>query len=159
MIGQGVRGIADADVKLLTGDTPGTRTDITGIKSLVAEVSSDSDSQTGDDAVLMTVQENKTLDVTLSSAYANLAALGVFTGYAPIVSGLGTADEITTWKDPAASNTAYVQVTGQARGRDANGSALRLTLLKLQLVGGPNWDLGEGAWLEPELQLTGVGRG
>jgi hypothetical protein len=157
-IGEGVRGIKDAKVHLLTGDVPGAGTDIAGIKSLVAEVTADSDEQRGDDAVLMVVQENKALDVTLSSAYANLAALGVFTGYAPQTSGSGGA-AVTTWKDPAASNTAYVQVVGQALGRDANGSALRLTLLKLQLVGGPNWDMGEGAWLEPELSLIGVGRG
>jgi hypothetical protein len=157
-IGEGVRGIADAKVAVLTGDSPGANTDIVGVKSLVAEVTADSDEQRGDDAVLMVVQENKSLEVTLSSAYANLAALGVFTGYAPIASGT-TPNVITTWKDPAAPNTSYVQVIGQARGRDANNSALRLTLLKLQMTGGPNWDMGEGAWLEPELTLTGVGRG
>jgi len=157
-IGEGVRGIADCKVALLTGDVPGTNTDIVGIKSLVAEVTSDSDQQRGDDAVLMVVQENKALEVTLSSAYANLASLGVFTGYSPIASG-STPNVVTTWKDPAAPNTAYVQVVGQAKGRDANNSALRLTLLKLQLTGGPDWDLSEGAWLEPELTLVGVGRG
>lgn len=155
-IGEGVRGIRDARVALLSGDVPGTNTDIVGIKALSAEVSSDSDNQTGDDAVIMTVQENQSLEVTLSSAYANLAALGVVTGYAPITSG---TPAVTTWKHPAAANTAYVQVTAQSVGRDASGSALRLTLLKLQLTGGPNWDLSEGEWLEPELTFTGVGRG
>lgn len=155
-IGEGVRGIRDCRVSLLTGDTPGANTDIVGIKALSVEVSSDSDNQTGDDAVIMTVQENQALEVTLSSAYANLAALGVVTGYAPISSG---APAVNTWKHPAAANTAYVQVIGQAVGRDSTGSALRLTLLKLQLTGGPNWDLSEGEWLEPELSFTGVGRG
>lgn len=156
--GEGVRGIRDAKVALLTGDVPGANTDIVGIKGLTAEVTADTDEQRGDDAVVMVVQENKALEVTINSAYANLAALGVFTGYTPVLSGT-TPNQILTWKDPAAPNTRYVQIIGQAVGRDTNNSALRLSILKAQLTGGPNWDFSEGAWLEPELQLTGVGRG
>lgn len=157
--GQGVRGISDLRGALLAADVPGSNTDLVGVKAFTVEVAADNDEQRGDDAVLMVVQENKTLEITVSSAYANLDFLGVVTGSAPVVSGSGTSNEITTWKDPAAPNTAYVQLTGQAAGRDANNSALRLTVLKAQLTGGPNWDLGEGAWLEPELTFTGVGRG
>ncbi len=156
--GEGVRGIEDLKFRLLTGDTPGASTDVVGVKGLTVEVSSDSDEQSGDDAVLMIVQENKTLDITVTAAMANLAALGVATGYTPITSGT-TPNQIITWKDPAASNTAYIEIAGQARGRDANNSALRMTVLKAQLVGGPNWDFAEGAWMEPELQFRGVGRG
>lgn len=156
--GEGVRGINDARVAVLTADVPGTNTDIVGIKALSTSVTSSSDQQTGDDSVLMVVQENKALDITLSSAYANLAALGVFTGSVPVASGT-TPNRISTFSDLAAANTAYVQITGQALGRDTNGSALRITILKAQLTGGPNWNLAEGAWLEPELTLAGVGRG
>lgn len=156
--GEGVRGINDARVALLTGDTPGSNTDILGIKSLSVEVTSDTDEQRGDDAVLMVVQENKALDISLSSAYANLAALAVFTQSAATLGGSGSTETLT-WNDPASANTAYVQISGQAKGRDTTGSALRIIILKAQLTGGPNWDLSEGAWLEPELTLTGVGRG
>lgn len=156
--GEGVRGIEDLRVALLTGDTPGANTDVVGIKQFSIDVSSDSDEQMGDDSVLMTVQENKTLDITVSSAYANLAALGVLTGSTPTTSGQAP-NQITTWSDPAASNTAYVQITGQAKGRDTSGSGLRITVLKAQLTGGPNWSLEEGSWMEPELTFTGVGRG
>ena len=156
--GQGVRGIRSLHVGLLTGDVPGAYTQFLGVKSLTVEVTADSDEQRGDDAVLMVVQENKALDITYSSAYANLAGLGVVTGYTPITSGT-TPNQIITWKDPAAPNTSYVQIVGQAAGRDANNSAMRLTVLKAQLTEGPNWDLSEGAWLEPELSFTGVGRG
>lgn len=156
--GEGVRGIEDLRVALLTGDTPGANTDIVGVKQFSIDVSSDSDEQMGDDSVLMTVQENKTLEITVSSAYANLAALGVITGSTPLTQGQA-GSQITTWEEPAASNTAYVQLTGQAKGRDTSGSGLRLTVLKAQLTGGPNWSLEEGAWMEPELTFTGVGRG
>jgi hypothetical protein len=157
-VGEGVRGINDLRVALLTGDTPGTNTDIVGIKGFSVDVTSDSDQQTGDDAVVMTVQENKALDITVTSAYANLAALAVITQTTLGTSGSGST-LVTTFSDPASPNTAYVQLTGQALGRDATGSAMRLTVLKAQLTGGPNWDLEEGAWLEPELDFTGVGRG
>lgn len=156
--GQGVRGINDLRFALLSGDTPGANTDYAGVKSLSVEVTSDSDTQSGDDAVLMTIQENKQLDITTSAAYANPSALGVVTGYTPVTSGVAP-NQVITWKDPASPNTAYVQITAQAKGRDATGSALRLTVLKAQLVEGPNWDLAEGDWLEPEMTFTGVGRG
>lgn len=156
--GEGVRGINDLRFALLTADTPCANTDYAGVKSLSVSTTSDSDSQSGDDAVLMTVQENKQLDISTSAAYANPSALGVVTGYTPVTSGT-TPNRIITWKDPASPNTAYVQITAQAKGRDASGSALRLTVLKAQLVEGPNWDLAEGDWLEPELTFVGVGRG
>jgi hypothetical protein len=156
--GQGVRGINDAKFALLAGDVPGSSTDYAGVKALSVEVTSDSDNQTGDDAVLMTVQENKALEITISAAYSNPAALGVATGYAPVTSGVSPAS-IITWKDPASPNTSYIQISAQAKGRDATGSAMRITILKAQLTGGPNWDFSEGDWMEPELTFTGVGRG
>jgi hypothetical protein len=157
-IGQGVRGIADGKAALLSGDTPGTYVDIVGIKSLSVEVTSDSDEQRGDDAVLMIVQENKALDISVTSAYANHALLAALTGTTLATAGTG-ATLVETFSDPAAANTAYVQLAGQARGRDANNSALRITIKKAQVTGGPNLDFGEGAWLEPALNFRGVGRG
>lgn len=158
-IGEGVRGIEDLQVAALSGDTPGAYTDVTGVKSFSISVASDTDEQMGDDSVLMTVQENKTLDITVTSAYANLSALAVVTGAALDDNGLTGGSLQTFWQDPAAANTVYVQLTGQAKGRDTSGSALRITVLKAQLTGGPNWDLSEGAWMEPELTFTGIGRG
>lgn len=157
-IGQGVRGIADAKAALLAGDTPGAYIDIVGVKSLSVEVTSDSDEQRGDDTVLMIVQENKALDISLSSAYANHALLAALTGTTLATAGAG-ATLVETFSDPASANTAYVQVAGQARGRDANNSALRITIKKAQVTGGPNLDFGEGAWMEPTLNFRGVGRG
>jgi hypothetical protein len=156
--GEGVRGINDLRFALLAGDVPGTNTDYVGVKSFSVEVTSDSDEQRGDDAVLMIVQENKALDINTTSAYANLAALGVLTNTTVVSSGSGPT-LINTFSDPASANTSYVQITGQAKGRDATGSALRLAVLKAQLTGGPNWDLSEGAWMEPALVFRGVGRG
>ena len=157
-VGEGVRGISDLKVAVLSGDTPGANADVVGIKSLSVEVTSDSDEQRGDDAVLMVVQENKALDISFASAYANLAALATITGTTNATSGSG-ATLVTTFSDPASANTNYIQITAQSKGRDANNSALRITVLKAQVTGGPNLDFGEGAWMEPEIQATGVGRG
>ncbi|CAA9223495.1 MAG: hypothetical protein AVDCRST_MAG93-554 [uncultured Chloroflexia bacterium] len=156
--GEGVRGIEDVKVALLVGNTPGAFSDFVGVKGLSAEVTSDSDEQKGDDEVIMIVQENKSLDITLTSALANLAVLGLLSGVVPVSSGT-TPNQVITWKDPAAASTAYVEIVGQGKGRDANNSALRMRILKAQLTGGPNWDFSEGAWLEPELTFTGIGRG
>ncbi len=156
--GDAVKGITDLRVTTVTGDTPGgTHTDIVGVKGLSVQVSSDSDQQTGDDSVLYIVQANKVLDVNFSSANGNLAALAVLTNTTVTATGT-TPNRVNAWSDPAVANTAYVQLVGQAQGRDATGSAMRVTVLKAQVVGGPNWDFSDDAWLEPEVDLQGVGR-
>lgn len=152
------RGIKDFKVALLTNDAPGANTDVLGIKGYSVEVSSDSDSQTGDDTTLAVVQENKTLDVTVTAAATNPDAMGIMSGFTPTTSGT-TPNQIIVYKEPAIANTRYVQLIGQAAGRDATGSATRLTVLKAQLTGGPNLDFSDGEWMEPEFSLTGVGRG
>jgi ribosomal protein L18 len=157
--GEGVRGINDLRVAVLDNtDTPGTSTDFVGIKEYSVSVTSDSDQELGDDQVLMVVRENKQLDVSLTSVYANLAALATVTGTTVVTSGT-TPNRINTYQETGAANTAYAQLTGQALGRDANNSALRLTTLKAQLTDGPNWDFAEGSWSEPQLGLTGVAKG
>jgi hypothetical protein len=156
--GEGVRGINDLRIAPLTADTPGSSTDVAGIKTFSTSVTSDSDEQVGDDATIMVVQENKALDITFSSAYANPVAAGIMSGNAAVTSGT-TPNRVITFSDPAAPNTSYIQITGQALGRDSNGSALRLTVLKAQLTEGPNFDMSAGDWLEPEWTFVGIGRG
>jgi hypothetical protein len=155
--GEGVRGIEDLRIAPLVSDVPGDNTDIVGVKGFSVESTSDTDEQIGDEEVLFTVQENKKLTVTVMSALANLAAIGVATGVAPLTSGT-TPTRVTTWESPSVANTQYVQLTGQSRGRDVTGSAFRLTVLKAALVNDPSWNMEQGAWLEPEMEFTGVAR-
>lgn len=153
---EAVRGIADLRFAPLDStNTPGMNTDYVGVKSFVVESASDTDEQMGDDQVLFTVVENRSLDITTSAAMANLAVVGVVTGAAPVTTGIA-GSQITTWESPASLPAQYVQITGQATARDTAGGALRLTVLKAALQNDPTWNLESGSWLEPEMSFKGV---
>jgi hypothetical protein len=156
--GEIVKGVKDAKVAVLDGsDAPGSTIDILGIKTLSIAVKSDSDEQRGDDAVLASTQEAKSLDVSLTAAAANAAALGAFTGATVTTSG-STPNRIILYKEPSTPAGRNVQIQAQGTGRDASGSAIRATVLKASVTDGPTWDLGEGQWLEPAISLTGVNK-
>jgi len=152
--GQAVRGIQD--LRFAASGASGGFVDLGGVKGLSVDVTADSDEQRGDDEVLFIVQEGKTLDISVTSALANLEVLGLLTDSAAVTSG-AAPNQVVTFRDPAQSATRYVQIVAQGQGRDASGSALRMTIPKAQLTEGPNWQFEEGSWLEPELTLTGVG--
>lgn len=154
--GEGVRGIEDLRIAPLdAAEALGAYTDIVGVRGYSVTTNSDSQSQIGDEVTLFTIQENKQLDVTITSALANLAAVGVATGVPPVESGTAP-DKVVTWESPAVSPTAFFQLVGQSSGRDAAGSAFRLTVLKASLTSDPSWNLTQGAWMEPELSCAGV---
>lgn len=154
--GEIVKGIKDAKVAVLdASDAPGASIDILGVKTLSIDVESGSDSQRGDDAVLATTQEAKSLAVSLTAAAANAAALAAMTGATVTTSGT-TPNRIILYKEPATPVSRYVQIIGQGTGRDAGGSALRAKVLKAGIESGPNIELSEGNWLEPAINLRGV---
>lgn len=152
--GQGVRGIEDCRIAELDNtDTPGNNTDIVGIKGFTVESNADTDEQMGDDAVLFTVQENKTLTVGITAALANLEAFAVATGTTVTSSGT-TPNVIHTWEVPGTASYPYVQITAQANARDTAGSAFRYTAFKGSLSTDPSFSLENGAWMEPEAEFT-----
>jgi hypothetical protein len=153
--GEIVKGCNDCKVAIMTGDTPGSNIDVPGIKSFSVTVESDSDEQRGDDAVLATTQEAKSLAVSLTAAAANAAAFGAMTGATVTTSGT-TPNVIILYKETSAPQGRYVQLTAQGIGRDATGSAFRLKVLKAGIESGPTWDMGEGAWMEPSIDLRGI---
>lgn len=157
--GEIIKGVKDAKVAVLDAtDTPGSNVDILGVKSLTVNVESDSDSQRGDDAVLATTQEAKSLAVTMSAAAANAAALAAFTGATVTTSGT-TPNRIILYKEPATPVSRYAQITAQGTGRDTGGSAFRMKVLKAGIESGPSYDMSEGNWMEPSINLRGVALG
>lgn len=156
--GEIIKGVKDAKVYVLAGDVPGSAIDILGIKNLTVNVESESDEQRGDDAVLATTQEAKKLAISITAAAAAADALAAFTGATVSTSGV-TPNRITLYREPATPVSRYVQLTAQGTGRDTGGSAFRISVLKAGVNSGPTYDLGEGAWMEPSLDLTGIGRG
>lgn len=154
--GEIIKGAQDAKVAILDGtDTPGTSVDILGIKSFSVDVESDSDTQTGDDSVLATTQEAKSLAISLTTAAANVAAFAALTGGTTGTSGAGST-LILTYKEPSQPVSRYTQITVQGTGRDTGGSAFRLLCYKCGIESGPSYELSEGAWMEPSMNLRGV---
>jgi hypothetical protein len=156
--GEITKGVKDAKVYVLTGDTPGSSIDILGIKSFSLDTESDSDEQRGDDAVLATTQEAKSLAIGITAAAANAAALAAFTGATVTTSGT-TPNRIILYKEPSQPVSRYTQITAQGTGRDTGGSATRITVLKAGVESGPSLELAEGNWMEPAISLRGVDRG
>jgi len=154
--GEIIKGAKDAKVAILdASDAPGTNIDILGIKSYSVDVESDSDQQTGDDSVLATTQEAKSLSISLTAAAANAAALAAFTGATVVTSGT-TPSRLITYKEPSQPVSRYTQITVQGTGRDTGGSAFRSLVYKAGVESGPSFELSNGNWMEPSLSLRGV---
>jgi hypothetical protein len=154
-----IKGVKDAKVAVLSaGDVPGSSIDILGVKGVTVNVESESDQQRGDDAVLATTQEAKSLAVTITAAAAKADALAAFTGATVTTSG-STPNQIILYKEPSAPVSRYTQITAQGTGRDLGGSAFRMKILKAGIESGPTYDLGEGAWMEPAVTLRGINLG
>jgi hypothetical protein len=154
--GEIVKGVNDLKVAVLdASDAPGSNIDMLGVKSFSVSTESSSDTQTGDDSVLATTQEAKSLAVSVSVAAANAAALAAVTGGTVATSGT-TPNRIITYKETSQPVSRYVQLTGQGTGRDTGGSAFRMLVYKAGLESGPNFELSDGNWLEPKLDLRGV---
>jgi hypothetical protein len=157
--GEIVKGVKDAKVAILdAAGTPGSSIDILGIKGVSVSVESDSDEQRGDDSVLATTQEAKSLAVTVSAAAAKADALAAMTGATVTTSG-STPNQIILYKEPSTPVSRYVQITAQGTGRDASGSAFRMKILKAGIESGPTFDMSEGNWMEPSVDLRGVDKG
>lgn len=154
--GEIIKGAKDAKVAILdASDVPGTNVDILGIKSFSMDVESDSDQQTGDDSVLATTQEAKSVAISLSAAAANAAALAAFTGATVATSGT-TPNRTVTYKEPSQPVSRYTQITVQGTGRDTGGSAFRALVYKAGVESGPSFEMSDGNWMEPSINLRGV---
>ncbi len=156
--GEVIKGVTDGKVALLTGDTPGAYVDIPGIKSASMNIEAETDEQRGDDAIVAVTQEAKSLSVSVTSAYANAAALTVFTNGTVTTAGV-TPNQTTLYKELSTSATRYVTLKVQGAGRESTGGAIILEALKCQVTSGPNFELADGSWVEPTLDLKGINRG
>ncbi len=154
--GEVIKGVSDAKVALLTGDTPGAYVDIPGVKSASMAVEADTDEQRGDDAIIAVTQEAKSLAVSVTAAYANAAALTVFTNGTVTTSGV-TPNQTVLYKELSTSVIRYVALKVQGTARESSG-AIILEALKCQVTSGPNFELSDGSWVEPTLDLKGINR-
>jgi hypothetical protein len=152
------RGAEDAKVAVLTGDTPGSNIDVPGIRSVSWNVESDSDEFEGDNSVIATVRNPKTLTGSIEVARMNLAAFAAMTGGTAATSG-STPNQIIALDESASAVTQYYQLIGQTYSQDTSGSGYRVTLNKLLTTSGPDESLTVNEWSSPTLDFTGVARG
>ena len=155
--GEVVKGVTDGKVALLTGNTPGTYVDIPGIKSASMAIEADTDEQRGDDAIIAVTQEAKSLAVSFTAAHANAAALTVFTNGTVTTAGV-TPNQTVLYKELSTSAVRYVTLKVQGNARESTGGAIILEALKCQVTSGPNFELSDGSWVEPTLDLKGIDR-
>ena len=149
------RGIEDLKVAALSGDTPGSSVDVPGVRSLTWNVESDSDDLEGDNAIIATVRNPKSLTGSIEIGRINLAALAAMVGGTVGTSGT-TPSEIKTLSESSASSTNYFQATGQAPSQDSSGSAYRALIKKALVTSGPNESMTVNEWSTPTLDFTGV---
>lgn len=149
------RGLEDLKVAVLSGDTPGSSVDVPGARSLSWNVESDSDELEGDNAVIATVRNPKSLTGSVEIGRINLAALAAMNGGSVGTSG-SDPNQILTLSESSAPGTQYFQATGQAPSQDSSGSAYRALLKKLLITSGPDESMTVNEWSTPTLDFTGV---
>jgi hypothetical protein len=143
------------DVAVLTGDTPGTPVVAPGIRGLSFTVESDSDTLEGDNQVIATVRNPKSLTGSIELGRINLAAMAAMLGGTVASSG-STPNTILALDESSAAGSQYFQVRGNTHSQDSSGSGYRVTLNKVQVTSGPDESLTVNEWNTPTLDFTGV---
>jgi hypothetical protein len=157
--GQIGRGLDDLGVYVLgAGDTPGSKVDIPGSRSLAFTVESDSDELEGDNSVIAVVRNPKSLSGSIEIGMISLSGLAAMVGGTAGTTG-STPNAITTLDESSAAPARYFQAIGQAFSQDQNGSAYRVTLKKLLVTSGPDETMSVNEWNTPTLDFEGVAVG
>ncbi len=149
------RGLQQFYVNVLTGDTPGSNVSVPGIRGLSFTIESDSDTLEGDNAVIATVRNPKSLTGSVELGRINLAALAAMVGGTPGSTGT-TPNVILSLAESSAAGTQYFQAQGNTYSQDATGSGYRVILKKLLVTSGPDESLTVNEWNTPTLDFTGV---
>jgi hypothetical protein len=149
------RGIDQLYVNVLTSDTPGSNIAVPGVRGLSFTVESDSDTLEGDNQVIATVRNPKSLTGSIELGRINLAALAAMVGGTPGSSG-STPNTILTLNESSAAGTNYFQAQGNTHSQDSSGSGYRVTLKKLLVTSGPDESMTVNEWNTPSLDFTGV---
>jgi hypothetical protein len=155
LYGEIPRGLDQMDVAVLTGDTPGTPVVVPGIRGLSFTVESDSDTLEGDNQVIATVRNPKSLTGSIEIGRINLAGMAAMLGGTVASSG-STPNTILALDESSAAGSQYFQVRGNTHSQDSSGSGYRVTLNKVQVTSGPDESLTVNEWNTPTLDFTGV---
>ena len=155
LFGEIPRGLQQLSVNVLTADTPGANVAVPGSRGLSFTVESDSDTLEGDNSVIATVRNPKSLTGSIELGRINLAAMAAMVG--GIVGSTGsTPAVILTLDESSSSATNYFQAVGNTFSQDSSASGYRVTLKKLLVTSGPDESMTVNEWNTPTLDFTGV---
>ena len=158
LYGEIPRGLQQLVVNVLTNDTPGANILVPGSRGLTWNVESDSDTLEGDNAIIATVRNPKSLSGSVEIGRIGLTPLAAMAGGVVGSSGV-TPNVILALDETASAVASYFQAVGQTYSQDTGTSGYRATLKKLLVVSGPNESLTTGEWNTPTLDFEGVARG
>lgn len=153
--GEIARGLNDLAVYVLGGaDSPGSKVDVPGVRTLDFSTDADSDSLEGDDTMLAVAYGPKSGSGSMEMGKTNMTARAAMLGGTVSTSGT-TPNEVSSWEEPGGANTIWVQIKAQALSVDTSGSAYEITIHKAK-AGSASESLGQGAWNTPSLDFEFV---
>ena len=155
LYGEIPRGLDQFFVNVLTGDTPGANVAVPGIRGFSFTVESDSDTLEGDNQVIATVRNPKSLTGSIELGRINLAGLAAMVGGTVGSSG-STPNVILTLDESSAAGTQYFQAQANTHSQDSSGSGYRVVAKKLLVTSGPDESMTVNEWNTPTLDFTGV---
>src|SRR5690349_16867117 len=117
LYGEIPRGLDQLFVNVLTGDTPGTNVAVPGVRGLSFTVESDSDTLEGDNQVIATVRDPKSLTDSIDLGRINLAALAAMLG-GTVGSAGSTPNTILSLDESSAAGSQYFQAQGNTHSQD-----------------------------------------
>jgi hypothetical protein len=155
LFGEIPRGLQQFYVKVLTGDTPGSNIAVPGIRGFNFTVESDSDTLEGDNAVIATVRNPKSLTGSIELGRLNLAGMAAMVG-GTVGSAGSTPNVILTLDESSAAGTQYFQAQANTFSQDSSGSGYRVIAKKLLITSGPDESMTVNEWNTPTLDFNGV---
>lgn len=154
MAGEYQFGIDDAKVAARDGaGVIGTRVDVLGVSSFSLNVEADSVEHRGDNEAKRIRKTGKKVSGSVAQAATHLATLAVI-GDGEVTTTGTTPAIVTTYTEPPTALGLPYQIEVQAADIDG---ATRFTVPNAQTTGGPNFDMGEGAFTNPGWDYEGTG--
>ncbi len=121
--------------------------DIVGVKTIQQSMSVETVENRGDGAVLASVAEINSLELTITLAAFTPTSIAAISGGTVSTSGTG-ATAITKLSRKTTDVVPYFKLMGQTRAKDAEGGAARVTYPKVSWQGGPDFSFADNAFAE-----------
>lgn len=148
--------VTDLKVATLTGETPGTLTDLPGIRKLTLKFASESQELRGDNTVIAAVNNGLTCEWELEEGGLDIPSLKIITGLTDTQTG--TTPAIKTRIDVKGDHVyPYFYLCGMTTTADGVGS-FEIHIPRAKITGDLSLELNDGEFMTPTLSGQGVAR-